>query len=63
MPVVPLEFDGVLADGFGGRWFYDGLVHGKLTRFWKGLLSWLPARLATLLIAQRTGAGIAKEGE
>jgi hypothetical protein len=63
VPVVPLEANGVLPDGIYRGRPGRGLEHGQGAGSEFGRFARPTARLLPLLVAQRAGTRIAKEGE
>src|ERR1022692_2413197 len=59
--IVPLEFDGVLADALSGNWLGGRFEHGQRPGSESGSLPKLPSSLGALFFAHRAGAGIAEE--
>jgi hypothetical protein len=60
MAVVPMKFDGVLADGLCRVRFCSRLKHGQSTRGEFGRITRLPVSFAALFVAQSARAGIAQ---
>ena len=61
--IIPLEADGVAANGSSFLRFGRGMKHGQRSRFGFGRLSDFSAALIALFIAERAGAGIAQPGK